>query len=336
MINRFVLKSKMGIKHLNRFLRENAANGIRLCQLSEFSGKKIAVDILIYLYKFESDGVLIENMYLMLSIFRHYNITPIFVFDGKSPEEKQELLQKRKDDKNDAKQEYNKLKQILEINVDMDEADKQEIVTNMDLLKKRFINISKAKRQMVKQLIRSYGATYIDAPGEADELCAFLTIKGKVWGCLSEDMDMFVYGCNRVIRYFSLVNHTAVIYDMKDILSELGIGQKDLREICVLSGTDYNCGNSDSKNTPTLYATLKYFTKFRKSKTDAGFYNWLIDTTDYIEDYDLLQNINEMFDLSEGHDDIRSFESLRIADGPIILDDIHEILKQDGFIFPRK
>jgi len=37
--------------------------------MSELSGKKIAVDISIYLYKFASDDTLIENIYLMLSIF---------------------------------------------------------------------------------------------------------------------------------------------------------------------------------------------------------------------------------------------------------------------------
>jgi 5'-3' exonuclease len=67
--------------------------------MSELSGKTIAVDISIYLYKFSTDNSLIENMYLMMSIFRHYKIIPIFIFDGKPPDEKKELLEKRKFDK---------------------------------------------------------------------------------------------------------------------------------------------------------------------------------------------------------------------------------------------
>ena len=74
----------------------------------------------------------------------------------------------------------------------MEEAEKQEIMNNMDMLKRKFVNVSKNDIENVKNLIRSYGATYYDAPGEADELCAMLTIKGKVWAYLSEDMDMFV------------------------------------------------------------------------------------------------------------------------------------------------
>ena len=110
----------------------------------------------------------------------------------------------------------------------------------------------------VKNLIRAYGATYYDAIGEADELCALLTVKDKVWACLSEDMDMFVYGCPRVIRYFSLLNHTAVLYDLNGILTSLGISQKELREICILSGTDYNIECEDSN---LLTTTLKHFKK---------------------------------------------------------------------------
>ena len=76
----------MGIKNLNRFLREQSKQSkesIKFISVAELSGKKIAVDISIYMYKYASEGSLLENIYLMLSVFRYYNICPIFVFDGK-------------------------------------------------------------------------------------------------------------------------------------------------------------------------------------------------------------------------------------------------------------
>ena len=331
----------MGIKHLNRFLRGEAKDATKFVSITEFTGKKIAVDISIYMYKYASDNSLIENMYLMLSIFRYYNVIPIFVFDGKSPIEKQELLQKRRQDKREAEEEYNILKVELENNKEiLDESEKQELIYNMDMLKKQFVYIGKNEVQIVKKLIRTYGFTYYDAPGEADELCALLTIKGKVWACLSEDMDMFVYGCPRVIRYFSLLNHTAVLYDLKEILEILGITQKELREICILSGTDYNLNmenkdkNNNSKNDPTLYKTLKYFKKYHKSSSDSEFYVWLTVNTDYIKDYELLKNIYDIFDLSKNHTNLKTFEHIKIINGPILKDEMREILKTDGFLFP--
>lgn len=322
----------MGIRYLNRFLKENASPSIKLCNLAELSGKKIAIDISIYMYRFASDDTLIENIYLMLSVFRNYNIIPIFIFDGKPPPEKRELLQKRKEDKKEAEEEFNILKNTLEINKDMDDSDKQEIIYNMDMLKKKFVSINKNDIENIKILIRSYGATYYDAPGEADELCAMLTMKEKVWACLSEDMDMFVYGCPRVIRYLSLLNHTAVVYDLKGILTNLGITQKELREICVISGTDYNL-ECDSKN--TLNNTLKLFKKYHKSNSNVGFYKWLNENHDnFIKDYNLLLKIYEMFDLNINHFNIKIFEKIKIINGPILKDDIKNILKTDGFIFP--
>lgn len=324
----------MGIKYLNRFIKEEAYDTLKFISLSELSGKKIVVDISIYMYRYISDGSLIENMYLMLSLFRHYNIIPVFIFDGKPPDEKKTLLDKRREDKKEAEQEYNYLKQQLK--ADLDENERHEIQIAMDALKKKFIQISKNDIDNVKNLIRAYGATYYDAPGEADELCAMLTIKGKVWACLSEDMDMFVYGCPRVIRYMSLLNHTIVLYDMRKILEKLGISQKELREICILSGTDYNT-RENNKKVKNLYDTLKQFKKYHKAKKNMqnkiGFYDWLNENTDYINDYDLLMNIYSIFDLTN-HRSIQEFDKIHICYGPQIKTEMREILIKDGFIFP--
>lgn len=333
----------MGIKNLNRFFRTECKESVKFTQLAQMSGKKIAVDISIYMYKYAADDSLIENIYLMLSVFRHYGIIPIFIFDGKPPAEKKALLQKRKDNKIQAQLEYNNLK--AQLNSGIDEGEKQEIINTMDMLKRNFIHISKEQIQDVKSLMRSYGATYYDAPGEADELCALLAIKNKVWACLSEDMDMFVYGCPRVIRYLSLLNHTVVLYDLKEILDRLGISQKELREICILSGTDYNMETFDEKTQPTLFKTLKLFKKFHKQKNDGDgvkeFYDWLVEHTKYIKDYELLQTIYSMFELTnnngyltDAHSSLAVFETIKISNGSICKNEIKQILQNDGFIFP--
>lgn len=330
----------MGIKNLNKFLREQAKESINIISLAELSGKKIAIDISIYMYKYASEGGLIENIYLMLSVFRHYSIIPIFIFDGKPPAEKKELLLKRKEDKKEAECEYNKLKNQLD-NENINNEEKQEIINNMDALKKRFIYISKKDVEDVKMLIKFYGATYYVAHGEADELCALLVIKNKVWACLSEDMDMFVYGCTRVLRYLSLLNKTVIFYDTKEILNKLGISQKELREICVLSGTDYNCVNYDNNDcvnhnnndSSSLYKTLKYFKKYYNEKLTINFYDWLLQNTDYIKDYNKLIKIYHMFELNI-NTNYYNFENIKIINGPILREEIKQIIKKEGFIFP--
>ena len=322
----------MGIKNLNTFMRDNCPESIKCISLAELSGKKIAVDISIYIYKFVGDDSLIENIYLMLSIFRYYNIIPIFIFDGKPPPEKKELLQKRRADKKYAENEYNNLKNKLEKMKNEDDAEKREIVATMDSLKKRFVYVNKEKIDKVKEMIRAYGLTYYDAPGEADELCAMLVIKKKVWACLSEDMDMFVYGCKRVLRYISLLHHSVVLYDTTKILEELGITLKEFREICVLSGTDYNMVNDKERN---LMQTLKLFRKYHKTKKTTDFYDWLLENTDYIQEKDELETVYTMFDLSMNQHSInlKTFDKIKIINTQIRKEDIRVILEEDGFLF---
>jgi flap endonuclease-1 len=297
--------------------------------MSDLSGKRIAIDISIYLYKYEAENILLENIYLMLSVFRHHNIIPIFIFDGKPPPEKQALLLKRREDKIDAQEEYNKLQAQL---TSSRGNDTQDIINLMDQLKKQFVYINKEKIEQVKELIRAYGATYYDSPGEADELCASLVIKKKVWACMSEDMDMFVYGCTRVLRYFSLINHTAVLYYMKGILEELNMTQQEFKEICVLSGTDYNIIANGNTSKVNLHQTLKIFNKYKLSNNISNFYDWTMQMGDYISDLELLDKINKMFDLSN-NDNLEAFKKIKIINGPIRMHDIQHIMKTEGFIF---
>ena len=324
----------MGIRNLNRFLRNNCPDSIRCINLSDLSGKRIAVDISIYLYKYEAENALLENMYVMLSIFRHYNIVPVFIFDGKPPPEKKDLLIKRKEDREEAQQEYEKLKNQLYNNGNsITDGEKQDIIANMDQLKKQMTQINREKIEKVKSLIRAYGSTYYDAPGEADELCSLLVIKKKVWACLSEDMDMFVYGCSRVLRYFSLISHTAVLYYMKGILEEIKMTQDEFKDICILSGTDYNIhANGDNSNV-NLPSTLKYFRKFKSLETSNTFYKWLQDNTKYISDIDLLKKINSMFNLKENRENLDAFKEIKIINGPIRQDEIEIIMKEEDFMF---
>jgi 5'-3' exonuclease len=323
----------MGIRNLNRFLRDNCPDSIRCINLADLSGKRIAVDISIYLYKYEAENALLENMYVMLSIFRHYNIIPIFIFDGKPPPEKRALLIKRKEDREEAQQEYEKLKTHLDTNEIISDGEKQDIIANMDQLKKQMTQINREKIEKVKILIRAYGATYYDAPGEADELCSLLVIKKKVWACLSEDMDMFVYGCTRVLRYFSLISHTAVLYYMKGILEEIKMTQDEFKEVCILSGTDYNIHANGDNSKVNLTSTLKQFRKYKSSETVTIFYKWLQDNTEYISDIELLTKIIGMFNLKENHESLNAFKEIKIVNGPVRQDEIESIMAEEDFIF---
>jgi 5'-3' exonuclease len=222
----------MGIKLLNTLIKNKCGEGCKLKTLFEMKNKTLVVDISIYMYRFKSSGDLMENIYLLCSIFNYYNIDALFIFDGVPPEQKKKELKKRKEEKKRAKEEFNKLKENHILN--------NEDKKRLKRLEKIFATVSKEEIIKVKKIIKMWGMTYITAEQEADELCAKIVICGKAYACMSEDTDLFVYGCPRVLRYLSIRNHTVVMYDLKKILNSLGVDQAKFREICVISGTDYN------------------------------------------------------------------------------------------------
>ena len=343
--------TKMGIKLLNKFLKENcrSSGSIYSVHMSKLYGKTIVIDISIYLYKYETDNSLIESIYTMISIFRNYNITPIFIFDGMPPTEKKELIETRVQKKRDAEMEYNKLKQQL--GCDSYKCDKNEIIEQMNSLKKNFVYMNKNKINKIKQLLDYYGMTYFDAPGEADQLCALLVINGKAWACLSDDTDLFVYGCNRVLRYFSLLNHTAILYDYDNILKELNITHSVFREICILSGTDYNsgiCTNPDLKSS-SMFNVIKIMQLYKKYINDVkdvkdvkdvvdnnteSFCNWISNSANIEIDNELLLKMINMFEIPLGdYNDSLHNTIYNIEDKPISKQYLYELLKEEGFLF---
>jgi 5'-3' exonuclease len=343
----------MGIKNLNKYLQMNCKKSITCISLSELSGKKIVIDVSVLLYRYEGEDALIENTFLLLSILQKYNIIPIFVFDGKSPNEKKALVQKRREDRVNAEKEYNLLK--AELNNAETLLDKQEIIVLMDQLKKKIIYITKEKINKVKDLLRLYGAFYIDAPKEADELCCLLVHTNQAWACLSEDMDMFVYGCSRVLRYLSLLNHTIVIYHFDEILKELELSSNEFKEICIISGTDYNTNLNININ---IFDIFSYFNKYKKhkkeiikdkdkdeDKDDTTFSQWLkliefdkdknkkIETNILIDE-SLIERIKNMFDLNLTKIILnQEFHNVSFSKTQIDYENIKILLEENGFVF---
>lgn len=330
----------MGIQHLNRYMKEKCnahainTGAIRHISFNDLRGKKIAVDTSIYMYKFSGEGALIDNMYQMIALFRINGIIPYFVFDGKPPEQKYELLKIRKEEKLIAEE---KFKQLNEKLVDItDYEEKREINGELDSLRRKFVRLSANDVENVKKLMELCGVSYCVANGEADKLCAKLVLTKTVYACLSEDMDLFVYGCPRVLRYISLLKSSFVMYDFKKILECLKINMENFRKICVISGTDYNYVRTKSKNI-NLYKTITYYEKFIESKElQMDFYDWLRENTNYIDDYDGLKEIHSMFNLNEmdiSEYNVCEINKKEIINKSVFREPLRKFLHDYNFIF---
>ena len=352
----------MGIRMLNKFLQDKCKSSISRVNLSKLSGKKIAVDISIYLYKFLGENALLENLYLMISIFRENNIIPVFVFDGKPPAEKNDTIAFRKKTKINARDEYYRLKQMLD-DIESDVAvsdcdggggggggdDDEETVTvipsntadiriMMDKLKKKFVILKAEHIQNAKMLLQAYGMTYIESPGEADMLCAKLVSKNIVYACLSEDTDMFVYGCSRVLRYLSLTTSTVILYDFQEIIKTLDMTTYEFRQLCIIYGCDYlpKNENQNYKNM-TIFNSYKMFKQYKdylkNNETQSDFYKWLLSQNKDIYSYiNEASKVIDMFDISS-YDNLELYDNIKIMNGPIHREQLIEVMQKENFIF---
>ena len=174
----------------------------------------------------------------------------------------------------------------------------------------------------------AYGVSYIVADGEADKLCAFMVKNGNAWACLSDDMDMFVYGCPRVLRHISLLKHTTIFYNFDEVLNEIGFLENSFREIMVLAGTDYNINQKIS-----LYDAIDWFKEYDKlyknESNSITFYQWVNKKNYCLLDCDELLKINNMFCLKEN--DPECVNIVNLIKSPNYVE-LKNILREDGFV----
>jgi flap endonuclease-1 len=244
-----------------------------------FNGKTIVIDTSIYMYKFKSTGCLLENMKKFICLLLEYNITPLFIFDGKPKINKQKELVRRKEQKEVA---YNKYKQLS-----ISDPTSSKLVH----LKQQCTRVSKSDVIQVQELMTSLHVHFNVAIYEADEVCALYTRDDKVYACVSDDMDMFIYGCSNIIRNVDIHARTAQLYNLHDILQSLHMSHDTFKQICVIAGNDYY------KSSNNLYTYLELYKEFL-NENEKDFYQWLKKRS-LIENYDSLLDAYDIFDLTK-------------------------------------
>ena len=89
---------------------------------------------------------------------------------------------------------------------------------------------------MIVNLFKLLNISYIRAKGEADILLTYLFKNNIIDTCLSEDMDLIVYGCKSMVK----ISKKAVTeYNLNKILDRLELKYEEFIELCILLGCDY-------------------------------------------------------------------------------------------------
>ena len=305
----------MGIKLLNQFIKYTCKHTLKTVHLSDLKGKTICIDTHIYMYKFRQELSLIEGFYLLCNLFKKYDITPIFVWDGKTPQEKKEEIKRRREEKRKLTEKY----YIMKENYEKEEKKDKLLLEKLEELKKKIVKIKHIDIENIKQLLDSYGISQVIAEGEADLLCAKMVLQKKAYACISDDMDLFVYGCPRVLRYLNLKKQTMCLYETDKLLKQLNTNFKSM---CILCGTDYD------SNTRSVFKLYKYYLMWKNKSSEKPFIIWIKEN--YYNEIDL-ENYNKIYSM---------FNIPRMKDEIILLKgtynkkNLYKILELDNFIFP--
>lgn len=223
-------------------------------ELTDLSGKKIAIDALNNLFQYLSiirdrmtgeplkdhKGRItshLSGLFYRTSSLIEMGINPVFVFDGKPPIFKKETLEEREALKKEAERKW------------------EEALEKGEPAMKYAQAASRMTDEMIKEtkeLLNYMGIPYVEAPSEGEMECAFMCKKGDVWTAASQDYDSVIVGSPRLVRNISVsgkrkmpgkelyVEVKPELLELKDILSKLGIMQEQLVIVGILIGTDYN------------------------------------------------------------------------------------------------
>lgn len=227
----------------------------RSVKLEELHGKAIAIDAYNALYQFltvirgeqgeplmDSKGRVtshLSGLYYRTINLLEKGVKPIFVFDGKAPELKSREIERRLRAKEEALRKY------------------EEALARGDLeAAKRYAAISaKLKDYMVedaKKLLSLLGVPWVQAPSEGEAEAAYITNKGYAWASASQDYDSLLFGSPRLIRNLAIsgrrklpkknvyVNVAPEVISTNDVLADIGLTRRQLVDLAILLGTDYN------------------------------------------------------------------------------------------------
>jgi flap endonuclease-1 len=223
--------------------------------LQKLSGKSVALDAYNILYQFIAtirgpDGrplmdrrgritSHLSGLFFRTVNFLEEGLLPIYVFDGRPPELKRKTIERRRELRMEALEEY----------------EKALAAKDFEAARRYAQRAASLEAYMVESsadLLKAMGVPYVMAPAEGEAQAAYMASKGSVYASGSQDMDSLLFGSPHLVRNLSIVGRRKLprrneyvevepeIIHLQKLLESLEITREQLVDIGLLVGTDYS------------------------------------------------------------------------------------------------
>jgi flap endonuclease-1 len=215
--------------------------------LKDLEGKIIAIDAANTIYQFlssirQNDGTPLMDdagnitshlsgiLYRTSSIVEK-GIKPIYVFDGKPSQLKEETLTKRNEMKEKSEKRW---KKALE---EGDDEQARKYATRTSRMSPYIVESS-------KKLLDLMGIPHVQSFGEGEAQATYMVQNGDAWAVASQDYDCLLFGAPKIIRNLTLSGKLSELeyLELKPILEKLELSREQLIDLSLMVGTDFNPG----------------------------------------------------------------------------------------------
>lgn len=254
-------------------------------ELDYLRGKIVGVDSYNIIYQFLSsirgpDGTPLMDAegnitsHLTGLLYRTTNlmekgVKPVFIFDGKPHMLKEKTLVERHKIRTQAIEKH-------------EQALKEGNLEDAKKFGSRALKLSEGMINDAKKLLDYMGLPVIEAPSDGEAQISQMCLKGKLFGCVSQDFDSLLFGTPLLLRNIAVsgkrkapgrnlyVDVAPEKIELSKTLEALGISREKLIWIGILIGTDFN------EKFPLIgpkkaLALVKKFDSFEEIVKETGF-----------------------------------------------------------------
>lgn len=262
----------MGIKDINTFLKNRNVECFQQGNISQFSGKTIAIDSGILFMKSaarthkgmirnlknaadnynrrEFFNNLMVDILLDIFFFIQNNCNVIVVFDGPKDPDKEECIEARRTVKETMREKISVALDEYQLCMEnpLEYGLPDEYEKNLRNLRANDFHFDKSYIEDIKAIFVQLGIPFLQAPHDAEFICCSLVKNRKAHTVYTSDTDCYAFGINNIITNINMYNGNLDITNIRDIVrffgQELEISKSEakrsLRDFCIMCGCDFN------------------------------------------------------------------------------------------------